>query len=114
MSNFGSYEATYGSLGGIIVMLLWMWISSLVLLVGAEVNAVVEHKSEEGKRVGAKSLSDSGATGTKTEERRPGEPAGAFQRGFRAGSAASSARGRALGALGALVAGALWLRRRRA
>ncbi len=114
VSHFGSYEATYGSLGGIIVMLLWMWISSVVLLVGAEVNAVIEHKSEEGKRVGAKSLADTGSTGTKTEEQRPAEPAGAFQRGFRAGSAASSARGRAVGALGALVAAALWLRRRHA
>lgn len=112
VGHFGSYEATYGSLGGIIVMLLWMWISSLVLLVGAEVNAVIEHKSPEGKRVGAKSLADAGPSGTKTEERVPGEPAGAFQRGFHAGAAASSARGRAVGALAALLAGALWLRRR--
>jgi membrane protein len=114
VSNFGSYEATYGSLGGVIVMLLWMWLSSLVLLVGAEINAVIEHLSPEGKRVGAKRLADSGPSGTKTETRRPLEPAGAFRKGFRAGSAAGTARARAVGGLAALIAGALWLRRRNA
>jgi membrane protein len=114
VANFGSYEATYGSVGGIIVMLLWMWISSLVLLLGAEANAVIEHKSEEGKRAGAKSLADRGRTGTKIEEIRPTEPAGAFGRGLDADRAEATARGRAVAALAALVAGALWLRRREA
>jgi membrane protein len=67
VANFGKYDATYGSLGGIIVLLLWMWISSLVLLAGAEANAVIEHKSVEGKRVGAKSMADSGPSATKAE-----------------------------------------------
>jgi membrane protein len=71
VSNFGKYDATYGSLGGIIVLLLWMWISSLVMLVGAESNAIIEHRSHEGKRVGAKSLADHGSTGTKHEELGP-------------------------------------------
>jgi membrane protein len=56
VANFGSYDKTYGALGGVIVLFLWMWISSLVLLVGAEVNAFIEHRSPEGKRWGAKSL----------------------------------------------------------
>lgn len=60
VSHFGSYDKTYGSLGGVIVLLLWMWISSLVLLVGAETNALIEHRSPEGKRQGAKRLSDTG------------------------------------------------------
>jgi len=114
VANFGSYEATYGSIGGVIVMLLWMWISSLVLLLGAEVNAVIEHKSEEGKRAGAKSLADRGRTGTKTEEVQPREPAGAFAHGLDVGRAEATARGRAVAGLAALVAGALWLRRREA
>jgi membrane protein len=62
VASFGSYDKTYGSLGGVIVLLLWMWISSLVLLVGAEMNALVEHASEEGKRQGAKSKHDTGLT----------------------------------------------------
>ncbi|HEX9402233.1 MAG TPA: YihY/virulence factor BrkB family protein [Anaeromyxobacter sp.] len=60
VSNFGSYDKTYGSLGGVIVLLLWMWISSFVLLVGAEVNALIEHRSPEGKRQGAKRRSEVG------------------------------------------------------
>jgi membrane protein len=60
VSSFGSYDKTYGSLGGVIVLLLWMWLSSLVLLVGAEMNALVEHASPEGKRRGAKRKSDTG------------------------------------------------------
>jgi membrane protein len=60
VSSFGSYDKTYGSLGGVIVLLLWMWISSLVLLVGAETNALIEHRSPEGKRQGAKLRSDTG------------------------------------------------------
>ncbi len=62
VSNFGSYDKTYGSLGGVIVLLLWMWISSLVMIAGAEVNAFIEHRSPEGKRQGAKALRDKGTT----------------------------------------------------
>lgn len=65
--HFPTSQATYGTLGGIIVMLLWMWISAQVLLVGAEINAIVEHKSPAGKRVGAKSLEEKGPSPTKTE-----------------------------------------------
>jgi membrane protein len=43
--HFPRAQAAYGALGGVIVMLLWMWISSQVLLVGAEINAVIAHKS---------------------------------------------------------------------
>lgn len=64
VTHFGSYNATYGALGGVIVMLMWMWISSQVVLVGAEVNAIIEHKSEDGKRPGAKSMKDTGTEPT--------------------------------------------------
>jgi membrane protein len=74
VTNFGKFDATYGSLGGIIVLLLWMWISSLVLLVGAESNAIIEHRSHEGKRAGEKSLAEHGSTGTKHEELAPTTP----------------------------------------
>ena len=42
VSNFGSYNKTYGSLAGIIVFLLWLWITNLALLFGAEVDAELE------------------------------------------------------------------------
>jgi membrane protein len=41
VSNFADYNATYGALGGVIVLLLYFYISSMVLLLGAEVNAVI-------------------------------------------------------------------------
>jgi membrane protein len=40
VSHFGNYDVVYGSLGGAIVLLLWMWISALVILVGAEIDAL--------------------------------------------------------------------------
>ncbi len=41
VSRFGRYEVTYGTLGGVIVLLLWMWLSAQALLIGAEINAVL-------------------------------------------------------------------------
>ena len=39
MANFGHYNKIYGSLGGIIIFLIWMWISNVAILLGAEFNA---------------------------------------------------------------------------
>ncbi len=47
VSNFGSYGATYGSLGAVVVLLLYFFISSAVLLLGAEVNAEIYHARQE-------------------------------------------------------------------
>ena len=46
VANFGSYNKTYGSLGGVIVFLVWLWISNLVILLGAELNAELERGRE--------------------------------------------------------------------
>jgi membrane protein len=55
VSNFGNYSATYGSVGTVIMLLLYFFISSAVLLFGAEVNAVIEHHAPEGKDSGDRS-----------------------------------------------------------
>ena len=43
VSNFGNYTATYGAIGAAIIAMLWFYVSSLAILVGAELNAVIEH-----------------------------------------------------------------------
>ena len=45
VANFGSYNATYGSLGAVIGFLTWMWLSTIVVLTGAEINAETEHQT---------------------------------------------------------------------
>ena len=54
VKEFSNYNAMYGSIGAIIVLLLYFYISSAVLLLGAEMNAVIEHMSAEGKEKGEK------------------------------------------------------------
>jgi len=44
VGNFGNYTATYGSLGGIIILLLWLYISGMIIIVGGEVNAIYRQK----------------------------------------------------------------------
>ncbi len=45
VANFGSYNAAYGSLAGVIVLMLWLYMSGLILLIGGEVDAVIEKSS---------------------------------------------------------------------
>jgi membrane protein len=53
-SNFADYNATYGSIGAMIILMLWLYIAGLVILVGSEINIVLEHYSKKGKRKGEK------------------------------------------------------------
>jgi membrane protein len=51
-ANFANYEKTYGSLGALIGFLTWMWISVMVVLVGAELNSEIEHQTAEDSTIG--------------------------------------------------------------
>jgi MFS family permease len=54
VANFADYNASYGALGGVMALLLWFYISGLAILVGAEMNAEIEHASPHGKAPGEK------------------------------------------------------------
>jgi membrane protein len=53
VANFGSYNATYGSLGAAIGMMMWMWLSIIVVLIGAELNSEIEHQTAQDSTTGA-------------------------------------------------------------
>jgi membrane protein len=46
VANFGTYNATYGSLGAVIGFMIWMWLSTIVILGGAEINAEIENQTD--------------------------------------------------------------------
>lgn len=54
IAYFGDYNKTYGTLAGFIVLLTWFYLSGLAILIGAELNAEIEHASPYGKDVGEK------------------------------------------------------------
>jgi len=60
VAHFGNYDETYGSLGAVIGFMTWMWLSSIIVLVGAELNAEIEHQTVQdttessGKPLGAR------------------------------------------------------------
>lgn len=45
LSNFANYTATYGSLGAAIGLMMWMWLSAIIVLCGAELNSEIEHQT---------------------------------------------------------------------
>jgi membrane protein len=48
VSHFGSYDATYGSLGAVIILLLWFWVSALVMILGAEIDSELDTRATNG------------------------------------------------------------------
>jgi membrane protein len=52
LQNFANYNATYGSLGAVIGLMMWTWISVIILIVGAEINAEMEHQTKCDSTVG--------------------------------------------------------------
>ena len=61
-ANVGRFDRTYGSLGGVVVLLLWLYLSALVILLGGEVNAEMEHQTRRDTTAGAEApLGERGA-----------------------------------------------------
>lgn len=59
VSHFGSYNETFGSLGGVVILLMWLWLSAFIILLGAEIDAEMEsHAKTEpaGNRAGPDSM----------------------------------------------------------
>ena len=54
VANFGNYNATYGSLGAVIAFLTWLYLTAYILLLGAELNAILEIDGAKRKRKAAK------------------------------------------------------------
>jgi membrane protein len=54
LARFANYNETYGAIGAVMVLMLWFYVSGLVILLGAELNAEIEHASPYGKDVGEK------------------------------------------------------------
>ena len=52
LAHFANYNATYGSLGAAVGLMMWLWISATVVLIGAELNAEIEHQTAEDSTVG--------------------------------------------------------------
>ena len=59
VEHFANYNATYGSIGGVILLMLWLYLTSVVLLIGAEVDAEIEHAA---RQRGATTAADEPAT----------------------------------------------------
>jgi membrane protein len=79
VANFTDYEGSYGAVGGVIVLMLWFYVSGIAILTGAELNAEIEHASPHGKAPGQKNAQGKRLIGARAErafrERQPsGEP----------------------------------------
>ncbi len=53
LGNFANYNATYGALGAVVGLMMWMWLSAIVVLVGAELNSEIEHQTAIDSTVGS-------------------------------------------------------------
>jgi membrane protein len=53
LGNFANYNATYGALGAVMGLMVWMWVSAIVVLIGAELNSEIEHQTARDTTAGS-------------------------------------------------------------
>lgn len=51
-ANFAAYNETYGSIGAVVAVMVWLWIASIVVIIGAELNAEMEHQTAQDTTIG--------------------------------------------------------------
>ena len=76
VANFSSYDKTYGAIGGVIVMLLWLWILNMSLLFGAEFDAEMERGRQLQAGIEAEETHPAAAPRHEEERQAPGEGRG--------------------------------------
>ena len=107
VANFTDYNAAYGSVGGVMVVLLWMYVSSIAILVAAELNAEIEHASPYGKGPGQKTAEGRRVIGPRAarlaEEHPPIEPDTPAPAPWPPAPPSEPAHGPAIGAIAAAV-----------
>jgi len=52
VKNFGSYDDLYGSFAAVIILMLWLFLTAFIVLMGAEINSEIEHQTEYDTTVG--------------------------------------------------------------
>jgi membrane protein len=56
--HFGSYNVTFGSIGGVVLLMTWFYITGFIFIMGGEINAILEAASDEGKASGARAAGE--------------------------------------------------------
>ncbi|MFT3772388.1 MAG: YihY/virulence factor BrkB family protein [Minicystis sp.] len=74
VGHFGNYEVVYGALGSVIVLMLWLWISAFVVLLGAEINALLEEYARPSMRTNARHTPAPGSEARSTRTPGASEP----------------------------------------
>jgi membrane protein len=106
VSRFGSYNATYGTLGGVVVLMVWFYLTAYMLLAGAELNALLARKADPANVEGPQPEVAAHAVTNSGPSRRPRMQAGTASTGAPRPTAPSARGDRALRTLVALTG--LW------